>query len=178
MPKPPWNLKLFEYLTRGFGGDSSFDTFNRRYLWQGMYLPCDTKQVMGEIAVAVDTSGSMSSEQLSLAFGYIRAFREQHPCKLHLIQCDYDSVGEGQYKLYDDWEPLPATFKAVGRGGTSFDPPFKLLHEKRIDPKVLIYLTDGYGHCSLKNPGYPVLWVILKGDADWKQPFGDKVVVK
>lgn len=178
MPKPPFHLKLFEYLNRGIGGDSTFDAFNRRYIWQGLYLPADTKQVMGEIAVAVDTSGSMSAEQLKLAFGYIRAFRDQHPCKLHLIQCDYDAVGEGQYQVYAEHEVMPSEFKAVGRGGTSFDPPFKLMREKRVDPKVLIYLTDGYGSCSAKKPSYPVLWVILKGDSEWKQPFGEKVVVK
>jgi hypothetical protein len=177
MPRPPFHLKLFEYLSRGLGGDTSFDAFDRRQLHQGWYLPSSQKVVMGEIAVAVDTSGSMSTEQLQLAFGYIRAFREQHPCKLHLIQCDYDAIAEGQYHLYDDYEPLPSEFKAVGRGGTSFDAPFKLMREKRADPKVLIYLTDGYGSCSLKAPGYPVLWVVLRGDKGFKPPFGDVVQV-
>lgn len=179
LPKPPFQLKMFEYMNRGIGGDTTWESLNRRFIHEGMYLPTDTKMVMGEMAVAVDTSGSMSSEQLALAFGYIRAFREQHPCKLHLIQCDYDAVSAGQYKCYDDYEQLPSTFKAVGRGGTQFDPPFKLLREKRVEPKVMIYLTDGYGGIhSEKKPGYPVLWVVLKGDAGFKPPFGDVVVVK
>lgn len=178
MPKPPFHLKLFDYLSRGIGGDTTWETLNRRCIHQGLYLPSDTKQVMGEIAVAVDTSGSMSSEQLTLAFGYIRAFREQHPCKLHLIQCDYDAISKGQYKLYDDYEQLPSTFKAIGRGGTQFDPPFKLLRQKRIEPRVMIYLTDGYGAVhSEKRPHYPVLWVVLKGDKTFQPPFGDVVQV-
>lgn len=179
MPKPPFHLKLFEYLSRGIGGDTTWESLNRRYIHDGMYFPCDTKQVMGEIAVAVDTSGSMSTEQLALAFGYIRAFREQHPCKLHLIQCDYDSVSAGQYHCYEEWEQLPQAFKAIGRGGTQFDPPFKLMREKRVSPKVLIYLTDGYGGISKeKAPAYPTLWVILKGDMEFKEPWGEKVVVR
>lgn len=179
MPRPPFHLKLFEYLSRGLGGDTSWDSLNRRYLWQGLYLPNDTKVVMGEIAIAVDTSGSMDSQtQLREAFGYIRAFREAHPCQLHLIQCDYDAVSEGQYKVYAEHEAVPETFEVVGRGGTSFDPPFKLLREKRIDPKVLIYMTDGYGSCSVPNPGYPVLWVVIKGDRSFKPPFGEVVHVR
>jgi len=129
--------------------------------------------VMGEIVIAVDTSGSMDTNtQLREAFGYIRAFREEHACKLHLIQCDYDSVGEGQYQLYEEHERLPDTFKVIGRGGTSFDPPFKLVGEKRIEPRVMIYITDGYGACTMPKPNYEVMWVVINGDKSFAPPFG------
>lgn len=179
MPRPPFTLKLHEYLSRGMGGDTSWDSLNRRYLWQGLYLPNDTKIVMGEVACFIDTSGSMCSAQLQLGLGYVRAFREQHPCKMHVVQCDHDCIDAAQYKAYDEYERLPETFKVIGRGGTSFDPPFKLLREKRIEPKVAIYFTDGYGAChETKRPSYPVLWVVIRGDQGFKPPFGEVVYVK
>lgn len=177
-PKPPFHLKLFEYLQKGMGGDPEWAHLSRRHIWRGEYLPTDTRIVMSNIAVAVDTSGSMSSQdQLPLAFGYIRAFREEHPCVLDLIQCDHDAVEKGQYKRYEEWESVPAKFEVIGRGGTSFDPPFRMLREKRIEPRVLIYLTDGFGTCSEKKPPYPVLWVVIRGDASFKAPFGEIVRV-
>ena len=70
---------------------------------------------------------------------------------------------------------LPDTFEVVGRGGTSFDPPFELLREKRVEPRVMIYITDGYGACSVTKPGYDVLWVVIKGDATFTPPFGQVI---
>lgn len=179
-PKVPFTVKLHEFLTRGMGGDTSFDSFNRRHVYQGMYLPNETRFVMGEVAVCLDTSGSMSTEMLQEALGYIRGFREEHPCTLHFIQCDYDVPAENGYKKYNEWERLPQKFDIGGRGGTSFDAPFRLMAEKRIKPKVVIYCTDAFGSVSAESkPSCDVLWVVIKGgDSSWKPPFGTVCVVK
>jgi hypothetical protein len=174
MPKPPFTLKLFEYLNRGLGGDSDWAALSRRHIWRRTYLPTETKTVMGRVAWVTDTSGSMCKEQLELAFGYFRAFREQHPCVADLILCDY---GISDHKTYAEHERLPSTFEAKGRGGTSFNAPFEVLREKCIEPKVIIYVTDGYGTCTTKAPGCPVLWVVVKGDGGFKPPFGEVVIV-
>lgn len=174
MPKPPFHLKLFEYLNRGLGGDTDWASLNRRCMWRGMYLPTETRTVMGRVAWVTDTSGSMSQEQLVKAFGYFRGFRDQHPCLANLICCDY---GVASHKTYEEWEPLPDKFEAKGRGGTSFNAPFTMLREKRIEPRVLIYATDAYGECSVAKPSYPVLWLIIGGDKDWRAPFGEVVSV-
>ena len=176
MPKPPFHVPLLEFLNRGMGGDTDWSLINRRFLYRGLYLPQEYTQVMGEIAIAVDTSGSMDTNtQLVKAFGYIRAFREEHSCKLHLIQCDHDAIEKGQYRLYEDHEPLPEQFEVIGRGGTSFDPPFTLMREKRVEPRVLIYITDGYGVCSVPKPAYDVMWVVLNGDSGFTPPFGQVI---
>lgn len=170
MPKVPFHLKLFEYLNRGMGGDSSFDHLNRRYIGEGMYFPSDTRRVMGRVAWVADTSGSMGQEELKLAFGYFRTFRYQHPCQADLICCDYDVAS---HKTFEEWTPLPEQFEASGRGGTSFDAPFAMLKKKKIEPCVLIYVTDGYGSVGCKPPAYPVLWVVVGGNDSFKPPFGE-----
>jgi len=176
MPKPPFHVPLLDFLNRGMGGDTDWSLINRRFLWRGMYLPQEYTQVMGEIVVAVDTSGSMDTNtQLKEAFGYIRSFREEHTCKLHLIQCDHDNMAEGQYVCYEEHERLPETFKVIGRGGTSFDPPFKMVGEKRIEPRVMIYITDGFGTCTMPKPGFDVMWVVINGDKSFTPPFGEVI---
>jgi predicted metal-dependent peptidase len=176
MPKPPFSLKLFEYLERGIGGDTSFDAISRRHIHAGMYLPSSVREVMGDVAVVVDTSGSMSSEMLSEALGYMRAFRDEHPHRLHFIQCDYD-VPEGTgYRVYEQHDELPTQFDVQGRGGTSFDAPFQLLREKQVNPTVIIYMTDGYGSVSAESDlGIPTLWVVVKnGTREFKPCFGER----
>jgi predicted metal-dependent peptidase len=174
MPRPPFHLKLFEYLNRGLGGDTDWASLNRRCMWRGLYLPTETRTVMGRVAWVTDTSGSMSQEQLQKAFGYFRGFRDQHPCVADLICCDY---GVASHKTYEEWEPLPSTFEAKGRGGTSFNAPFEMLREKKVEPRVVIYATDGYGHCDVAKPSYPVLWLVIGGDKGFKPPFGEVVSV-
>jgi predicted metal-dependent peptidase len=174
MPRPPFHLKLFEYLNRGMGGDTDWGVLNRRYMWRGLYLPTETRTVMGRVAWVTDTSGSMCSAQLKLAFGYFRGFRDQHPCQADLICCDY---GVASHKTYEEFETLPSEFTAAGRGGTSFNAPFQMLREKRIEPRVLIYATDGFGSCDVPRPAYPVLWLVIGGDQAFKPPFGEVVHV-
>jgi predicted metal-dependent peptidase len=85
LPKPPFTLKLYEYLNRGLGGETDWAHLNRRYIYRGQYMPTDTRIVMGRVAWVCDTSGSMCKEQLALAFGYFRGFRAEHPCMADLI---------------------------------------------------------------------------------------------
>ena len=177
MPKPPFQLKLLEYLARGLGGDTSWDALDRRFIWQGGYFPSSTKQVMGDVALMVDVSGSMDGEaHLKPALGYCRGFREQHPHRAYFIQCDHDCVDAAQFQVYEEHEPLPEVFKIFGRGGTSFDPPFKLLREKRVEPKVAVYFTDSYGSVEESSrPNYPVLWVVVGGAKEFNPPFGEVI---
>lgn len=177
MPKPPFHVPLMEFLHRGLGGDSDWSNINRRFISRDQYLPQEYSQVMGEIAIAVDTSGSMDQKLLQQAFGYIRAFREEHACRLHLIQCDHDCIDKAQYQVYEEHNPLPSEFKVVGRGGTSFDPPFALMGEKRVEPRVLIYITDGYGACGAPKPGFDVMWVVIGGNQAFTGPFGTTIHV-
>lgn len=170
MPKPPFHLALWEHLQRGMGGDASWTSVNRRFAGRGMYLPTELTETMGRVAWICDTSGSMGQAELRLAFGYGRAFRAEHPCEWDMFSVD---CGVAEHRHYEEWEELPAEFNAKGRGGTSFNAPFEMIREKRIEPVVAIYVTDGFGECSCAKPAYPVLWVLVPGGSgDFKPPFG------
>ena len=62
-----------------------------------------------------------------------------------------------------------------GRGGTSFSPVFEYVKNEKINPKVLIYYTDGGdAHFPEKPPAYPVIWALTK---DKTVPWGKKIVM-
>src|SRR5579863_8307646 len=57
---------------------------NRRHVWSGLYLPGITSESVGEIAIAVDCSGSVSARQLGLFNAEIQSILAgQRPLLVH-----------------------------------------------------------------------------------------------
>lgn len=172
-----WADYLHEFLNRGLNGDFSWLPVNRRYIHEGQYLPTTQDIEVGEIALIVDTSGSMDEKKLGLAFGECKEFRRMYGCDVHFIECD---AGVAAYTYYSRGENLPEQFKAHGRGGTSFNPPFEFLQREGVIPKLALYFTDGEGSCNVPTPPYPVLWVQIphqRGSGEYNPPFGERIIV-
>ena len=90
------------------------------------------------MSVIVDTSGSMGSDELRLAFSEIEAI--SHKTKVNVLQWD---VGFAAYNKYrrGDWKKI----KCKGRGGTgNFSQAVKWLTDKRAMGNACVFITDGY----------------------------------
>ena len=62
---------------------------NRRYIASGLYLPSVERQGVGEIVIAVDTSGSIGKRELEQSAGEISAISEEaQPEAIHVVYCD------------------------------------------------------------------------------------------
>ena len=129
---------------------------NRRYVWQGTYLPSRYGRSMGEIVFAIDTSGSMDEQELAMVWSEIRsAADEMNPDAVVVIQCD------ARVNAIDEYQPrnLPHQIKVKGRGGTDFRPVFKAMEDRR-KPACLIYMTDLMGDFPESDPGLAdVIWI-------------------
>ena len=64
--KVDWRELLRRAWSDTIPSDYSWLRPNRRHIWSGLYLPGVTSEGVGEIAIAVDCSGSVSSRQLGL----------------------------------------------------------------------------------------------------------------
>ncbi len=125
---------------------------------------------MGEIVVAIDTSGSISQEMLNTFGGEIKAIvQSSRPTKTHVIYCDSEVNHVDEFGPNDDLH-----FDMHGGGGTAFAPPFAYVAEKSIKPVCLVYLTDGYGSFPAA-PEYPTMWVCT---TDVVAPFGETVPIE
>lgn len=110
-----------------------------------------------KLLVAVDVSGSISSESLSYFYGVINsAFRYGFE-SVDVIQFD------AGVRVVQSLRKVVREVVAVGRGGTSFQEPIQYAHENGYDG--LVILTDGYApepvipdHMSCK-----IVWVCLDG---------------
>lgn len=91
-------------------------------------------------AVVIDTSGSMSDEDVAEAVGHTVAIGLATKSKLFLVV--HDAVVQWAGWLEGDLAPqLPA--KMLGRGGTAFEPAYARIAEEHAQFDIMIHLTDG-----------------------------------
>jgi predicted metal-dependent peptidase len=124
-----------------------------------------------DIAVAIDTSGSISSAQckdfLSEIQGIMEAFDSY---RIHVFTFDTDTYNPQQYDS-DNLEDI-TEYDIQGGGGTDFDAIFKYLKSAEIEPKKLVVFTDGYPFGSWGDENYCDTCWIIHGDRNPSPPFG------
>jgi predicted metal-dependent peptidase len=141
---------------------------NRRHVWAGLYLPGIANDGVGEIAIAVDCSGSVSARQLGLFQAEIRSILAgQRPRQVHVLYFDTEV-----HKAETYCAGQQVTLTPVGGGGTDFRPCFDWLREHGVQPQTLVVLTDLCGMFPDKAPSYPVLWASTETR---RAPFGQVI---
>lgn len=172
-PVLPWKDILRRFLTEKANDDFSWRKGNRRFLSQGLYLPSRESEASGEIAVVIDTSGSIGAKELNEFGSEIQGIIEEvRPSKTIVIYCDAAVNKVVEFGPHD-----PVILEAVGGGGTDFRPPFHYLREKNVVPKALVYLTDGYGSFPDEaEVDFPTLWCINNDSV--VPPLGEHLVMQ
>ena len=168
-PKLPWRELLREFITQMNVNDYRTLPPKKKYVWMGVYL-ADVKKEELEVCVVMDTSGSVSDEEAAQFISEIRAIADAYEnYSIRYMQCDA-SVKFDEVLTKENEHNWP--MHIVGRGGTSFKPPFERLEEDDYTPPILIYLTDLGGDFPLE-PYYPVLWISTVESAS--HPWGDRI---
>jgi predicted metal-dependent peptidase len=163
-----WRELLRRLWSETTPADYSWMRPNRRHIWQGIYLPGTVREGVGEVAIAVDCSGSVSARQVALFEAEIRSIIEgQRPERVHVLY--FDAVVH-KVETYEAGHRIQ--LNPVGGGGTDFRPCFDWLEEQGIVPQTLVFLTDMYGSFPSDAPAYPVLWASTGGRS---APFGEVV---
>jgi VWA-like domain (DUF2201)/Putative metallopeptidase domain len=166
--KVDWRELLRRAWSDTIPADYSWMRPNRRHVWSGLYLPGVTSEGVGEIAIAVDCSGSVSSRQLGLFESEVRSILTgQRPRLVYVL---YFDAAVQKTETFQAGQPV--TLSPVGGGGTDFRPCFDWLQEHSVVPQTLVFLTDLCGKFPSDVPPYPVIWASLK---DRRAPFGEIV---
>ena len=148
--------------------DYSWIRPNRRHIWAGVYLPGITSAGVGEVAIAVDCSGSVIARQLGLFEAEIRSIlADQRPSLIHVLYFDHEVH---RVETYSAGQPV--TLSPVGGGGTSFVPCFEWLEDRHVVPQTMVVLTDLCGTFPNEAPPYPVIWATTENR---RAPFGQVV---
>lgn len=120
------------------------------------------------ILVGVDTSGSVSTEELKEFFHEIDHIHKTG-CEVTVIQCDTSIKGVEKYKRNME-------LKIKGRGGTSFQPVIEYYNEHRGNYSCLVYLTDGEAPAPEKARG-KMLWVLSSSSKRNEDLIGPQIIL-
>jgi len=167
----PWREVLQRFITQISKDDYTWSRPNKKFLQQGFFMPSLYSESMGEIAVVIDTSGSIDQPTLDAFGSEIKAIVAQtRPCNTIVMYCDAAVNHVDEYAPGDDLK-----FIAHGGGGTDFRPPFELMAKRDKPPVALVYLTDMYGPFPKQEPDYPVMWCAT---SDRIGPFGETLKIE
>jgi len=171
-PVISWKSVLSRFITENSRSDYMWSRPNRRYLHMGIYLPSLYNPTLGNIAVIVDTSASVSNKELQRFASELYSVLQVYPSTtVDVIYVD-TRITKHEVITIEDFK-----FTAMGRGGTDFRPGFAFIESEGIDPSCVIYFTDGECRSFPESPDYPTLWA-LTGEATFDPPFGETIYIK
>ena len=167
-PEVNWREVLREFITETCRGndDSTWRQPSRRHLAMGMLRPSGITERVGELVIAVDTSGSIGQHELTKCLSEIKGVCDTvKPESVRILYWDTKVCAD---ELYGDvagacgsLEQLTQTTKPQGGGGTMVECVPDYIRDNNINAQAVIVLTDGYLGGSWGAWTMPLLWGIL-----------------
>jgi predicted metal-dependent peptidase len=169
-PRMDWKTALRLFATPQRRSFTTYTRPNRRHSTRVGEIPgrvyradvAKPKRLM----VAIDTSGSMSTQELNRIAGELRLLNKL--ARFTVVECDTII-----HRVY----PFEGAFKDVaGRGGTDLRPVFEPAFLAEHKPDGVVYFTDGEGPYPATAPGVSTLWVLTK-DWPFRCPWGQQTLL-
>ncbi len=167
-PSLPWRALLARFFAINQRDDYSWRRPSRR---EGDALLPRLSSEGIDVIAAIDTSGSITDEELRAFAGELDALKSLVRARLTLLACDR-CIAEGGPLEFEPWDTLQLPEGLVGGGGTDFRPVFDWVEREGRSPNLLVYFTDAEGDFPTLPPAYPVVWLV-KGKAP--VPWGERV---
>ena len=165
-----WREALRRFLASHARNDYSWSPPNRRYVHQGLYLPGLRSEELGDVVLAVDTSGSVGRRKELECFGAeAQAILEAFDCTLTVLYHD------SQVQRWTSSDGL-LVLEPAGGGGTSHVCVFDWIDGHGVQPSCVVCMTDLDTEFPDHLPAVPVLWAVVGGNRS-QPPFGSRLDV-
>ncbi len=165
-PTADWRDVLREFVSARAKSDFSWARPNRRFISQGLYLPGLHSEELGNVVIAIDTSGSIGQAELEKFGNEVNGVLGAFDCTATIVYADTRPQQEVEHKSTDGDIKL----QGIGGGGTSHAWLPGWLAKREEPPACVICLTDGF---TVYPPELesPCLWA-LTTNGGTKPPFG------
>jgi predicted metal-dependent peptidase len=170
-PKMNWRELLRMQLESTIKSDYTWMRASRKGWHMDAVMPGMKLDPMIDIAVAIDTSGSIGEAMLKDFLSEIQGIMDSFPAyRIHVFCFDTEVHNPAQYNsdnldMITDYEP-------GGGGGTDFTAIYDYLKAEEIEPKRLVVFTDGYPFGSWGDENYTDTVWILHGTTTIEPPWG------
>ena len=174
-----WRDALRDFISDTCVGNDycSYAKPDRRFLQYDMYMPSGVADQVEELVIAIDTSGSIGTAEITSMLSEVRSICETVPPKrIRILYWDTEVCRDESYELSQLSELVHST-KPEGGGGTEVSCVPKWLTDNNVSPQACIVLTDGYLYGGWGEWSCPVLWCILD-NKDAKPDCGKTLHIK
>ena len=178
-PKVDWREALREFITSNTKGKDEYTwrQFNRRQLANDVYLPTVEDETIGELIVAIDTSGSIGQAQINeFATELMSICETVQPDMVRVLWWDTRVAGE-QLFTDKDYTGLAALLKPQGGGGTHVSSVSSHILKEKLNADCIAVFTDGHVEGNVVwETTIPTLWLVTSARG-WNPPAGGKKVM-
>lgn len=177
-PKIDWREVLREFVTSATRGsdETTWRRMNKRYLANDMYVAGYEAETMGEVTIAIDTSGSIGSAELTeFASELASICGVCCPERVRILWWDTQVHGEQIFET--DYADIATLLKPLGGGGTNVSCVSEYIAKHKLNSECVIVFTDGYLENNIRwNITMPSLWLVTQNKS-FEPPQGKKVNV-
>lgn len=167
-----WKDLLQQQIQSKVRADFSFSRPNRKTQGSGIVLPGSNVEDTIDVCVAIDTSGSISNEQIAMFLSEIKGIMDAFKDYKIKVWCfDTDVHAFAEYDA-DSGEDIDS-YEPGGGGGTEFMVNWDFMKQNEIEPKIFIMFTDMYPWGdNFGDPDYCQTIFINHGRPGFSAPFG------
>ena len=178
-PVIDWKKELADFVTSSCKGKDEYTwrKFNRRLISNDIYLPTVENETIGEVVVAIDTSGSIGQEQLNaFASELVSICEAVSPDAVRVLW--WDTKVHGEQLFTDNYDQIGSMLKPLGGGGTRVSSVAEYINKKKINAECVLVFTDGFLESDVVwNISAPTLWMVTE-NKNWTPPTGKKVFME
>ena len=177
-PKIDWRDALRDFVSSAMKGKDEFTwrKMNKRQMANDIYMPSMENETIGEVIVAIDTSGSIGGAELTEFASELASICDLvQPETVRVLWWDTMVHGEQVFKP-ESFNNIASLLKPLGGGGTHVGSVATYINEKKLNAECVIVFTDGYVEHDIEwNIVPPTLWMITQNRA-LEVPCGKKVI--
>ena len=177
-PKVNWREVLRDFVTSASRGSEEYTwrRFNKRLMANDIYMPSLENETVGELIIAIDTSGSIGGAELTEFASELASICESvSPARVRVLW--WDTEVHAMQTFDDGYNNIASLLKPEGGGGTMVSCVAEYINEHKLKAEGVIVFTDGYLESDIKwDISTPTLWLITQA-RDFQAPSG-KVIKK
>jgi len=177
-PKIDWREALRDFVTSSIQGKDEFTwrKLNKRHLANDILSPSVENETIGEVIVAIDTSGSIGSDEITeFATELVSVCNIAQPEKVRVLWWDTQVHGEQVFSS-SEYQNIASLLKPLGGGGTHVGCVNDYINKEKLNAECVLVFTDGYLEHDIQwNISSPTLWMITR-NKNFEPPVGKKVV--
>ena len=177
-PKVDWTTALREFVSSIAQGNDehTYRKFDKRMILDDIIQPGVMSEKVGDIVVAIDTSGSISAAMINEFAAELQSICEQvNPDALRVMWWD-TTVSSEQVFTPDGFNDISKLLKPTGGGGTHVSCVSEYIVKRNYKADCVLVFTDGYVEDDVKwDVMCPTLWLVTS-KRDFVPPNGGKTV--